>query len=155
VIGNSDVLRKLLLELEDEAGRLTPEHVVEAARNPESPLHQEFTWNNDAAAENWRLHQARHLVRTLLVTVVTSTTVLSIPAYLRDPTLPKRQQGYINTARVDRGTQEAREIVRTELARTLGNLQRASAIGSVLGLDDEIGQVIAQVEAIRDRRALQ
>ena len=43
-------------------GVLRAEDVVESARNERSPLHASFTWDNDEAAERWRLHQARNLI---------------------------------------------------------------------------------------------
>src|SRR5215469_5515055 len=44
-------------------GTLLPEQVVEAARKKNSPLHASFEWDNTAAAQQWRLHQARQLLR--------------------------------------------------------------------------------------------
>lgn len=43
-------------------GRLTAEFVLEAARNPESPLHDYFLWDQEKAAEKWRRHQAAELI---------------------------------------------------------------------------------------------
>jgi hypothetical protein len=42
---------------------LKPEAVVQAAQNPESPLHEHFTWDNDEAAAKYRLEEARTLIR--------------------------------------------------------------------------------------------
>ncbi len=39
-------VRDALRELEDTEGRLTPDLVVEAARDPAHPLHEEFDWDN-------------------------------------------------------------------------------------------------------------
>lgn len=44
-------------------GLLLAEDVVEAARDQSSPLHDSFTWDDDEAAQKWRLHQARNLIR--------------------------------------------------------------------------------------------
>lgn len=44
-------------------GKLTPRVVVEAARDPEHPLHNRFEWDNTVAAEKYRLGQARDLIR--------------------------------------------------------------------------------------------
>jgi hypothetical protein len=46
-------------------GRLTTKAVVEAARNPRSPLHRHFEWRDTVAAEAYRRHQARHLIGSL------------------------------------------------------------------------------------------
>lgn len=51
-------------------GLLNPRTVVDDARNPDSPLHSYFDWNNDHAAEQWRLFQAGVLVRRIKVFIV-------------------------------------------------------------------------------------
>jgi len=57
----------ILLELErisaKRDGELLPEDVVEAARPPRSPLHSRFTWDDSEAAHQYRLWQARQLIR--------------------------------------------------------------------------------------------
>lgn len=52
-------------------GELTPQDVVDDARNNNSPLHSFFEWNNTKAAEAYRLQQARGLIRAV-VAVYTS-----------------------------------------------------------------------------------
>lgn len=44
---------------------LKPSVVVEEARPENSPLHDEFEWRDDVAAEQHRLWQARHLIRVV------------------------------------------------------------------------------------------
>jgi hypothetical protein len=46
-----------------KGGSLTADSVVSAARDKGSPLHDCFTWDNGKAAEKWRLHEARNLIR--------------------------------------------------------------------------------------------
>lgn len=48
-------------------GKLQPSDVVAAARKESSPLHKCFTWDDDEAAEAWRLHEARNLIRVYAV----------------------------------------------------------------------------------------
>jgi hypothetical protein len=40
--------------------------VVEAARPKESPLHGSFTWDDTKAAQQWRIQQARQLIRAVV-----------------------------------------------------------------------------------------
>lgn len=49
------------------AGTLTPEKVVEAARDRRNPLHRHFDWNDASAAETWRRAQARIIIRAIRV----------------------------------------------------------------------------------------
>lgn len=55
--------RDHLQAIRDEHGSLTPALVVDAARDPEHPLHARFEWDDTVAAEKWRLEQAGQLLR--------------------------------------------------------------------------------------------
>jgi hypothetical protein len=60
-------LRDQLQVIYDEHGRLTPAHVVDAARPADHPLHERFEWDNAVAGEAYRLDQARRLIRSVRV----------------------------------------------------------------------------------------
>lgn len=51
-------------------GELTPQDVVNDARNDNSPLHSFFEWDDSAAAEAHRLAQARGLIRSVVAIYV-------------------------------------------------------------------------------------
>ena len=53
---------KELQKIYKEHGKLTPEMVVEYAKDENSPLHEHFDWDDSEAARKWRVHQARMLV---------------------------------------------------------------------------------------------
>lgn len=55
-------------ELEQTVG-LTPKSLVEASRAEDAPLHNEFEWRNDVAAEKYREQQARVMICNLSVKV--------------------------------------------------------------------------------------
>lgn len=47
----------------ERGGRVDPNDLIKAARNPDHPCHGDFTWDVDqAASERWR-DQARYLIR--------------------------------------------------------------------------------------------
>lgn len=56
-------LNELELIRNKNGGILRPEDVVEFAKNPKTALHKKFTWDNDKAAHEYRLWQARELIR--------------------------------------------------------------------------------------------
>ena len=61
---------ELLLELaERNGGELTPEKVLETARDKNSGLHHLFEWDNEKASEQYRIWQASALIRRIRVTV--------------------------------------------------------------------------------------
>ncbi len=55
-----------LRTIEKRTGGLEPPEIVEVARNPDSVLHGEFEWDDRAAAERWRIRQARSLVQEIV-----------------------------------------------------------------------------------------
>lgn len=57
-----DAIRAELERLKS-GGVIRPVDVVEAARDEESPLHDWFQWDDDEAAHQFRLLQARNLLR--------------------------------------------------------------------------------------------
>jgi hypothetical protein len=59
-------VEKLLIE---HGGELTPDDVVEAARNPETKLHGLFEWDESVAAGRFRLYQARMVLQRFAVPV--------------------------------------------------------------------------------------
>lgn len=63
-------LREHFQAIYEERGRLTPHDVVDVARDPAHPLHSQLNWDNDAAAEAWRLRQAQDLIRSVKWTYV-------------------------------------------------------------------------------------
>jgi hypothetical protein len=50
----------------DEGG-LSAEIVLEDSRDVSSPLHPAFEWDNEVAAEEYRLEQARHVLASVVV----------------------------------------------------------------------------------------
>lgn len=49
------------------AGRLLPRHVVDESAPDDAPLHPLFEWDNGKAADEYRLDQARHVIRAVTV----------------------------------------------------------------------------------------
>lgn len=60
-----------LQAISDAKGGVTPEDVIEAAQPRSAPLHPYFEWDTKAAAHQYRLHQARYLLRAIEVKIVT------------------------------------------------------------------------------------
>lgn len=58
-----------LLKIWEKHQQLTPQLVVDEARDPGHPLHSHFDWDNKVAGEKWRRHQAHELIRTQKVQI--------------------------------------------------------------------------------------
>lgn len=77
----------------------TSEDIVNAGRNPASELHKCFEWDNDIAAEKYRLVQARYIVHHL---VIEEKTVPTDRPEIRFFYKPKGSNGYQETKKVVR-----------------------------------------------------
>jgi len=56
--------------------RRRPEYLVKVARSAAHPLHYRFTWDNSAAAELWRINEARQIISAVQIYVAR----LKVPA---------------------------------------------------------------------------
>lgn len=88
-------LRNTLQAIYDERGDLTPPLVVEAAADPESPLHARFDWDDKVAGPRWRLEQAAALIRS--VRIVYAEDTQGRPKDLRAFTAVKGQDAHTAT----------------------------------------------------------
>ena len=66
-LSNEVALAELERIRQENGGILKAEAVVESASDITSPLHDQFQWDDTKAAEEWRLQQARQLIRTVIV----------------------------------------------------------------------------------------
>lgn len=71
-IAHTDVnsVVKELLEIQEIRGEVNPAYVIESAKNKKSALHSYFLWDNEKAANRYRLHQASELLMRIEVKVV-------------------------------------------------------------------------------------
>ena len=59
--------QKVADEIDALGEEVTPEQLVEAAKDKKSELHKCFDWDNKVAAEKWRKHQARQIMCFLVI----------------------------------------------------------------------------------------
>lgn len=65
----TETVKAALLDLAAaHGGALSPQLVVETARDPTSPLHSLFEWDDQVAAEKFRIVQARIVLRIAIPT---------------------------------------------------------------------------------------
>lgn len=61
---------------------LVPEKVVEEAADEASPLHSYFDWDDSEAARQWRMMQARALIRKIEVIYPDDRSESAVPKYV-------------------------------------------------------------------------
>ena len=67
-VADSQEIGETLARISDaNDGELEPQAVVDAARSRRSPLHKHFDWDDEVAAEKYRVGQARGLIQCVMV----------------------------------------------------------------------------------------
>lgn len=145
-----DIARELR-RLEEEKGRLRPEDVVDAARDPSSPLHKHFEWDDAAAAHRHRLDQARSLIRRVTVEVVVRNVPLTVPQFVRDPESPAKEAGYRSTMSIRGEEDVARAAIVEEMKRVANAVRRAKSLAAVLGMESDIAEIDNLASAVAAR----
>lgn len=126
---------------QDRDGLVQPEAVVEAAKNPESPLHRYFEWDTDRAAYNYWLVQARHLIAQYSFVRINNE-----PKYV-NVTLANGRRGYVSTERAVADPDLYEQIV-SDAERVIGALRnKLSAFERAKGVVATLGEAIEQMKA--------
>lgn len=146
-----DDIKQRLQELERDNGRLVPADVVEAARDPESPLHHHFEWDDSEAAQRYRITQARTLIRSVLVEITVRDVPLSVVGYVRDPEADAKQAGYRNIMKLRSEEDAARAAIVDEMKRVANAVRRAKTVAAVLGVTGDIEAIEALARSVSDR----
>ena len=120
-------------------GTLDPERVVEAAKNPNSSMHGQFDWDDTVAAHEYRLSQARALIKRVKVNVIrTDNEVVRVATYIRSPS----GSGYEETQQVAVRHADRLAVVIITLATCITMLRNLAA--------PEVDVLINQMESLRD-----
>jgi hypothetical protein len=131
--------------IEKRFGAVTPETVVMAAEPEDSLLHGLFEWDDDDAARQWRLSQARRLVSSLRVVYVESQP--QVPARLSVRFVRSKktdpQRVYLKSSAVLAIDEERLAFFRDELLAIEGRLSRTEAFSEF----EPIRQALAVVRA--------
>lgn len=125
---------------------LLPEDVVADARNDNSPLHPLFLWDDTAAAEQYRLSQARTLIRSV-VAIYTSDDqpAVRMRAYTRISEGETSHYRETSHALSQKATRE--QVLRrawNELRQWRDRYKDLQAFASLIPVIDEIGKKIAR-----------
>ena len=105
-----------LTRLQEVNRILTPEVVVRAAEDNNSILHKLFEWDENKAAYNWRLQQARTILNNIEVTIITDGEPREIAVF----EVTTRSEGYKS---VDTFTNEDIDFIRANTLRQLNTMK--------------------------------
>lgn len=104
----ANVVGEYFEELEANNGPLTNQIVLDGARAESSPIHPLFEWDDQIAAEQYRLNQATKLICNLTVEIETEDKPIEVRAYMN---VSEQKTGeFINTTQAFKSA-DSREII--------------------------------------------
>ncbi len=130
-------------------GRIKPSEVVQAAKDPDSPLHEYFDWDLESAANKYWEEQARRLIKSVKVVVTTETTRITAVGYVRDPEKSPAEQGYVHVSRVRTDEDMKREVMIAEFERAAAALRRARDLSLLFDMYEQVDEFIQRLEIMK------
>jgi hypothetical protein len=115
-------------------GVVTPEAVVQTAKNPKHVLYEAFDWDDKRAAHKQRLDVARDLIASVEVVIEIEDVFVTAISYVRDARKDRREQGYVSIDALAKRREDSQATLLLELERIEGSIERARLIAGSLGL---------------------
>lgn len=154
MITDSAIAAELRRIADANQGELSPHHVVDAARDEESPLHASFEWDDSEAAQQWRLQQARNLIR-VVVSYEPVGDGKEIPVRVFVSLTPDRAKGgagYRLTSAVMADEDQRRQLLldaRSEMKRFIAKYKALEELGKVLDAMRDATEIAQPLEDLR------
>ena len=151
IIKDRELVAEKLAEIADlNGGRLTPDLVLDEAKDPNSILHGLFEWDDSLAAHQHRLFQARQIITSVRVVITTENRKISTVYYVRDPEAASMEQGYVSIDKLKTSSDLARESIVMEFARAESHLQRAKLHAEALGMNGQIDDLLEDLGRVKE-----
>jgi len=91
----AQVAGEIMEQLEQSEQGLSPASLLDASRDENAPLHGEFEWRDDIAAEQYRLNQASGIIRNIVRITVETQEEVPVRAFV---STGERKQTYVSIA---------------------------------------------------------
>jgi hypothetical protein len=152
--------------LKNNGGFLTPEKVLEYAKNEKTYLHTQFCWDDNIAGEKYRLLQAGNIIRSVKVHIVDSKNedrVIKIREYVSLPEDRKNENGYrsVNKVLTDNELRlQYIDSIKEELQSFQNKLKAVSEAAYIksqavnVELNKEREKVVKKIENEKPKRAV-
>jgi hypothetical protein len=133
-------------------GSATPEQVFEDARDPDSPLHDCFTWDATEAAHRHNLAEARYLLRSYQVVIKPNNhkPIVICPANVKVIPLGESAR-YVSTNVAMKRLDYREQVIEAATAEIHGALKRLKGLEA---LDPETIQAIDEAIAAINRQRM-
>lgn len=143
---SADSCKNALLDISKKQGHLTPQFVVEAAKNPKSELHDYFQWDDGEAANQYRLMQARFLIRTVKLEIVREETEkrevkLEVTRAFVSPPSIRGKKSYVTLKKAMDSAEMRKELIDRAIIELNGIKKRYSQLNELASVWEAIESV--------------
>jgi hypothetical protein len=138
----ADVAAGEIDRIQKRDGVCTPKALVDESRDEAAPLHDVFEWDDEAAAESYRVEQARSVIRSVVVTYEESKP--REIAYLS--VVSGDERGYVPTNAVAADPVMHDYAVKDAIRQLNGWVRRAEQIKGLAKLTKDVRRVISRHE---------
>lgn len=158
-----EALRDFRQKHVEKGDKITPQLLIDDVRdNPGHPLYEEFTWEDDVAAEAYRIDQAKSLLRVKVEIIIRPLTTIRVPFMVLDrrPDRAGRSE-YVLTSEVVSDPEASRLTMIAELQQIRNKVFRAeqisagtqfseitTALSAILRRVDELMQEVESIDPI-------
>lgn len=129
-------------------GEVSAPEVVRAARVPDSPLHKYFEWDDAKAAHEYRVEQARGLIKAIVVEIGGE----EIPAY-HNVKIESGQSSYVETYKCKDTPSLWSQVVQTALNEAEAWSRRYKIYAELEPIHNAIQKTKGQIDENRKRKA--
>ena len=134
-----DIRYERMLTIEKRYGNIEPDFVVEDARDPKSPYHDDFNWNvEEVAWQAWR-QTARRIIRDFSFEKIRRKVTIICPMFRHDPA-KGNEQGYVLLPETMGERKYA--MARQELRRAYGVLYGSWTVLVAMDSDESDEQLV-------------
>lgn len=128
----ADELRRIA----DNFGGIQPSAVVDEARAEDAPLHPEFEWRDNVAAEAWRRDQARALINDIVV--VHQESASAYPVFMHVPAIEDSPPAYHKRDTVLTNADMRKASIAEALGQLESIMRRYDTLNALAGVRREI-----------------
>ena len=136
---DANIAGQMCEKLEKSIG-LSAQTLLDANRQEDAPLHDEFEWDDEKAAEGFRLSQARHIINCLCVKAEESPAKEPIRAFFK---LEKQESEYKSLDVILQNEDSYEALMKAALAELRAFEKKYKALESLAGIFDEIKKLTA------------
>lgn len=137
--GNAQESGELFKQLSETKDGLTAETLLEANKPETAPLHNDYEWNDEKAAHDWRLHQSRHFINSIAINIAEEgETEIVVRAFH----ITTEESKYEPITAIIKEESKYNKLLQTALAELEAFKRKYSTLIELATVFEEIGKVV-------------